>query len=103
MRRILLALLLVIGLAPVTAAQSLPEWSIWKNQRTSLLIITVINGKDFIGTFINNAQGYHCKGIGVPITGTVTGNDVMFVANFAPLLQHHHCVERHCEWKHDRD
>ncbi|MBV8827341.1 MAG: hypothetical protein JO084_10790 [Bradyrhizobiaceae bacterium] len=89
MRRMLLALLLVIGLPPVAAAQQmLPAWSIWKNQQTSLLIVTVVNEHDFIGTFINNAQGDPCKGVGVRISGSVWGSlagpEVTFVANFAP-------------------
>jgi hypothetical protein len=84
MRRILLVFLLVTGFAPTVIAQSLPEWSIWKNQRTSLLIITKVNAGTFIGTFINNAEGYKCQGFGVPITGKITGTKVTFVANFAP-------------------
>jgi hypothetical protein len=86
MKRLLLALLLVTGLTPIAAAQSLPEWSIWKNQLTSLLIITKVNSGagTFMGTFINNADGYKCQGFGVPITGKITGSNVSFVANFAP-------------------
>jgi Avidin family len=84
MRRILLVLLLVTGSAPTAIAQSLPEWSIWKNQRTSLLIVTKVSADIFMGTFINNAQGFKCQGVAVPIAGKSTGDKVTFVANFAP-------------------
>ncbi len=86
MQRLLLALLLVAGLVPSAIAQSLPEWSIWKNQRNSLLIITKVDAGagTFIGTFINNAGGFKCQGFGVPVTGKIAGSNVAFVANFAP-------------------
>src|SRR5262245_24307524 len=85
MKRLLLAFLLIIGLTPIAAAQSLPEWSAWKNQRTSLLIVTKVDsGKGaFIGTFINNADGFACQGIGVPVTGKIKDSSVTFIANFA--------------------
>jgi hypothetical protein len=85
MKRLFGALLLLIGLTSITSAQSLPEWSVWKNQYTSLLIVTKVDSAtgNFIGTFINNAKGYECQGIGVPVTGKIKGSSVAFVANFA--------------------
>lgn len=67
-------------------AQTLPEWSVWKNQRSSLLIVSKVDPANgtFIGSFINNAQGYRCQGVSVPVSGRVKADDVSFVANFAP-------------------
>lgn len=67
-------------------AQTLPEWSIWKNDKTSLLVVTKVDttAGTFIGTFLNNATGYDCQGFAVPIKGTISGNSITFVANFAP-------------------
>jgi hypothetical protein len=86
MKRLLCGLLLGLLLSTVAHAQTLPEWSIWQNQRTSLLIVSKVDASagTFIGTFINNAPGYRCQGFAVPISGKISGSDVSFVANFAP-------------------
>jgi avidin family protein len=67
-------------------AQSLPEWSVWKNQRDSLLVVTSVDAakNTFVGTFINRAPNTQCIGVGVPMSGEISGNSVKFVANFAP-------------------
>jgi hypothetical protein len=95
MPRFILGFLLALALPLGASAQSLPEWSVWKNQRTSLLVVSTIDTTtgDFKGTFINNAKGYKCQGYAVPITGRVTGSDVKFVANFAP------CANTITVWK----
>jgi hypothetical protein len=88
-------LLLAFGLTAPASAGSLPEWSIWKNPRDSLLIITTVDtaAGAFAGTFINNAKGYKCQGLGVPIKGRITGDNISFVANFAP------CANTITSWK----
>ena len=95
MNRFVGCLLLALGLSTAAGAEGLPEWSIWKNRRDSLLIITVVDAAagTFSGTFINNAKGYRCAGFGVPIKGKITGNTIAFVANFAP------CVNTITAWK----
>jgi hypothetical protein len=95
MKRFVGCLLLALGLSTAAGADGLPEWSIWKNPRDSLLIITVVDAAagTFSGTFINNAKGYRCAGFGVPIKGKITGNTIAFVANFAP------CVNTITAWK----
>lgn len=95
MKRLTCCLLLALGLSTAAHADGLPEWSIWKNPRESLLIITTVDtaAGTFAGTFINNAKGYRCAGFGVPIKGKITGNNVAFVANFAP------CVNTITAWK----
>jgi hypothetical protein len=95
MNRFVGCLLLALGLSTAAGAEGLPEWSIWKNPRDSLLIITVVDAAagTFSGTFINNAKGYRCAGFGVPIKGKITGNTIAFVANFAP------CVNTITAWK----
>jgi hypothetical protein len=95
MKRFVGCLLLALALPAAARADGLPEWSIWKNPRDSLLIITVVDtaAGTFSGTFINNAKGYKCAGFGVPIKGKISGNTVAFVANFAP------CVNTITAWK----
>jgi hypothetical protein len=95
MKRFVGGLLFALCLPGAAHAEGLPEWSIWKNPRESLLIITTVDAAagTFSGTFINNAKGYRCAGFGVPIKGKISGNAVAFVANFAP------CVNTITAWK----
>ena len=95
MKRFACCLLLALGLSTAARADGLPEWSIWKNPRESLLIITTVDtaAGTFTGTFINNAKGYRCAGFGVPIKGKINGSNLVFVANFAP------CVNTITAWK----
>src|ERR1700759_2880758 len=88
MKRIVVCVLLAFGLSTAACADGLPEWSIWKNPRDSLLVISLVDtvAGTFSGTFINNARGYKCAGFGVPIKGKISGNNIAFVANFAPCL-----------------
>jgi hypothetical protein len=86
MTRLLCGLLGTLWFSAVAQAQSLPEWSIWKNTRTSMLVVSTVDTKTgmFQGSFLSNASVYLCLGYGVPISGKITGNDITFVANFAP-------------------
>jgi hypothetical protein len=95
MKRLICCLLLALGLSTAARAYGLPEWSIWKNPRDSLLVISLVDtaAGTFSGTFINNAKGYKCAGFGVPIKGKINGNNIAFVANFAP------CVNTITAWK----
>jgi hypothetical protein len=95
MKRFACCLLFALGLSTAARADGLPEWSIWKNLRESMLIITTVDtaAGTFAGTFINNAKGYRCAGFGVPIKGKISGNTIAFVANFAP------CVNTITAWK----
>src|ERR1700761_7899247 len=95
MKRFAWCFLLALVLPTAAQADGLPEWSIWKNPRESLLIISTVDtaAGTFSGTFINNAKGYKCAGFGVPIKGKISGNNIAFVANFAP------CVNTITAWK----
>ena len=95
MKRFVGCLLLALGFSTAASADGLPEWSIWKNSRESMLIVTNVDtaAGTFTGTFINNAKGYRCSGLGVPVKGKISGNNVTFVANFAP------CVNTITAWK----
>ena len=95
MKRIVWGLLLALGLSNAAHADGLPEWSIWKNPRDSLLVVSLVDTSagTFSGTFINNAKGYKCAGLAVPIKGKISGNTIAFVANFAP------CVNTITAWK----
>src|SRR6201995_5040496 len=76
-------------------ADGLPEWSIWKNPRDSMLVVSLVDtaAGTFSGTFINNAKGYKCAGLAGPIKGKISGTSIAFVANFAP------CVNTITAWK----
>ena len=95
MKRFACCLLFVLGLATAARADGLPEWSVWKNPRDSLLVISLVDtaAGTFSGAFINNAKGYKCAGFAVPIKGKISGNTIAFVANFAP------CVNTITAWK----
>jgi hypothetical protein len=95
MKRFVWFLLLALAVPATARADGLPEWSIWKNPRDSLLVISLVDtaAGTFSGTFINNAKGYRCAGFGVPIKGKINGNSIAFVANFAP------CVNTITAWK----
>jgi hypothetical protein len=95
MKRFVGRLLLALGLSTAANAEGLPEWSIWKNPRDSMLIVTTVDAAagTFTGTFINNAKGYKCQGFGVPIKGKISGDSIAFVANFAP------CANTITAWK----
>ena len=95
MKRSVLCLLLALGLPAAASADGLPEWSIWKNPRDSLLVVSLVDAAagTFSGTFINNAKGYKCQGFGVPIKGKINGDAIAFVANFAP------CANSITAWK----
>lgn len=86
MKRMLLGLVLFILWFGTANAQNLSAWSTWKNQRSSLLIVTKVDASTgaFEGTFINNATGFKCQGVAVAMSGKVTGSNITFVANFAP-------------------
>ena len=85
-RRIQTAALVFIGLiysSTASLAQNL-GWSTWKNENTSLLLITKVETGKITGTFINNHPEFPaCTGIAVPVRGTISGNDLVLVANFA--------------------
>ena len=95
MKRLVGCLLFALSMSSAASAEGLPEWSIWKNPRESLLIITTVDATagTFAGTFINNAKGYKCQGFGVPIKGKISGDNIAFVANFAP------CANTITAWK----
>ena len=95
MKRFVVCVLLAFGLSTAARADGLPEWSIWKNPRDSLLVVSLVDTSagTFSGTFINNAKGYKCAGLAVPIKGKISGNTITFVANFAP------CVNTITAWK----
>lgn len=83
---------LVLGLLAGMAganAQGMPEQSLWKNTKGSLLLITKVDAasKSFRGTFVNYAKGYSCEGIPVNVTGSFDGDSVSMVGSFAPCAQ----------------
>ena len=86
MKSFILGFVLSLLLASTASAQGLPEQSLWKNTKGSLLLVTKVDTakNTFSGTFINYAKGYSCAGVPVETTGTVTGTNVSVVANFEP-------------------
>jgi hypothetical protein len=89
MKRVLLALLVLIGFQSFASAQGLPSWSIWQNQRGSTLDVYFVDPTGpFTGTFINQAPGYQCKGIPYPAMGTSRGASVTFAVTFTQCFSH---------------
>lgn len=83
---------LVLSLLAVASganAQGLPEQSLWKNTKGSLLLITKVDeaAKSFRGTFINYAKGYSCEGVPINVSGSFDGDTVSMVGSFAPCAQ----------------
>ena len=86
MKNVVGAIVLSLLFVSAANAQGLPEQSLWKNTKGSLLLVTKVDAEKntFSGTFVNYATGYACNGVPVRITGSVNGNDVVMVANFEP-------------------
>jgi hypothetical protein len=86
MKNVISAFVLGLLLVSTANAQGLPEQSLWKNTKGSLLLVTKVDTEknSFSGTFVNYAAGYACRGVPVGITGTVSGDTVSMVANFEP-------------------
>jgi Avidin family len=83
MKRVLLALVVLFGFQSIAAAQGLPAWSLWQNQRGSTLEVFMVDSSgSFQGQFINQANGYDCKGIPYPAVGTSTAVAVVFSVTF---------------------
>lgn len=83
---------LVLSLLAVASgvnAQGLPEQSLWKNTKGSLLLITKVDEatKSFRGTFINYAKGYSCEGVPINVSGSFDGDSISMVGSFAPCAQ----------------
>jgi hypothetical protein len=79
MRRTALAFLVLITASVTAFAQSLPSWSIWKNQRGSILkVLAVAPDQTFTGIYINNEPGFACQGTPFNLTGRASGSKVTF-------------------------
>jgi hypothetical protein len=82
MRRLFLALFVLLGCQTFAFAQSTLTQSLWKNQRGSTLEVTWVTPSAFGGTFTNHAAGYQCQGIPYLALGTISGDDVSFKVVF---------------------
>ncbi len=79
MRRTALAFVILVTASVTAFAQSLPSWSIWKNQRGSIMkVFAVAPDRSFKGVYINNAPGFGCQGTPFDLTGRVSGSKVTF-------------------------
>ncbi|MBW7970613.1 avidin/streptavidin family protein [Bradyrhizobium sp. BR 10289] len=89
MKRILLALFILLGLHSAASAQALPSWSLWQNQRGSTLEVYYVDPSGpFTGTFTNRAPGYQCQGIPYPAQGITRGPAVTFAVTFTQCSSH---------------
>lgn len=74
--------LCAMGVGQASAA-SLPIPSVWKNQRGSVLTFKQINAGKVTGSFVNNANGFECKGEpGYRVDGNVNGTNINFAVDF---------------------
>ena len=89
--KLLIGVLVLCALAVASGAraQGLPEQSLWKNSKGSLLLVTKVDaaGKSFRGTFVNYAKGYSCEGVPIAVSGSFDGDSVSMVGSFAPCAQ----------------
>jgi hypothetical protein len=83
MKRILLALVVLLGFQSLAFAQGLPAPSLWQNQRGSTLEVYYVDSAgSFQGQFINQAPGFQCKGTPYPAAGTIKGTAIIFSVSF---------------------
>lgn len=83
MKRLLLSIVVLCGLQVSAVADPVRAPSFWKNQRGSELRITAVRPDGTIaGTYINRAEGTHCKGTSYPVTGRTTIPRTVFRVNF---------------------
>jgi hypothetical protein len=89
MKRVFLALIVLLGFQSLAAAQGLPAPSLWQNQRGSTLELLFVDPSgSFQGQFINQAKGYQCKGIPYPAVGTTRAAAVVFSVTFVQCSSH---------------
>ena len=72
------------------SSQGLPEPSLWKNEKGSLLLIAKVDTtkNTFSGTYVDYDKVHAaCVGVPVEINGTVSGNNVSIVGNFERCAQ----------------
>jgi hypothetical protein len=83
MKRLLIAALFVVGLFDAAMADGIRAGSVWTNQRGSVMKVASVDSRGrFRGTFTNNADGFSCKGIPYPVSGTNASLQVNFTVNF---------------------
>ena len=89
MKRILLALVVLLGFQSLAFAQALPAPSLWQNQRGSTLEVYYVDpAGSFQGQFINQAAGFSCKGMPYPAAGTIKGAAIIFSVSFVQCTSH---------------
>lgn len=84
MKRICFGAFLTLALTATAWAQSLPAGSVWQNQRGSEMTVTESDTAGFKGTFVNNADGFECKGAPMPMSGKALSKGLFFTVTFAP-------------------
>ena|SRR5258708_3229279 len=89
MKRILLALTILVGFHSFAFSQGLPAPSLWQNQRGSTLEVFFVDpAGSFQGQFINQAAGFQCKGIPYPAVGTIKNAAIIFSVSFVQCTSH---------------
>jgi Avidin family len=77
--RFVAATALLVAATIAAFAQSLPVPSYWLNQRGSEMKLYSIDPQgNFLGIYINHAQGFACQGTPFALTGRATGANVTF-------------------------
>ena len=91
--RIFAVLGLLLLAVQTAVAQNFPSPSTWVNQRGSTLTIDQIGADGrFTGDYINNANGFDCKGIEYPIVGQVINGTVAFSVTWANATKDCHSI-----------
>ena len=82
MKRILLAVSLLLSFQTLAFAQWLPGPATWTSQNGSVLKVATRGPGPFRGTFINQNPQIGCQGIPYPVTGSIGSPQVSFTVNF---------------------
>ena len=81
--KVLLVPLLVVAFWSPYAHGQIVSGSVWQNSRGSVLRVTQVHADGrFEGQYINNADGFSCKGTPFSVTGWINGNAVGWIVNW---------------------
>jgi hypothetical protein len=89
--RVTVTIALLVAATIAACAQSLPVPSYWLNQRGSEMKLYTIDGQgNFVGVYINHAQGFACQGTPFPLAGHASGAKVTFTVVWTNPWQNCH-------------
>ena len=82
MRRVFLCFVFLITTQAAAFAQTLSSWTTWVNQRGSVMTLRPFGAGQLSGHYVNNAQGFACRGTRYPLSGQTMGNRIQFTVQW---------------------